>query len=199
MTDKLIQEELDLVLEIDEYIEDHNPHHLEYILEVDNVIAEFKTHLERFRKYQTELKFALGEDYGEKYPGRNETRKTFRKYLGVLETKGKELRREKETREANLAAEKEAREAKECAEIRQLELKRLADAADARAREADERTREANERANEREKREQQEALDRAHAIKLEELRLAQKDKCEALDRAEVRARGGASRRSSRP
>ena len=29
MTDKLIQEELDLVLDIEEHIEDHNPHELE--------------------------------------------------------------------------------------------------------------------------------------------------------------------------
>ena len=86
---------------------------------MENVIAEFKTLFEKFKRCQTELKLALGEDYEEKYCGRNETRKTFRKYLGVLETRGKELRREKE-----------AREAKERAEIRQLELKRLADAAD---------------------------------------------------------------------
>ena len=84
MTDKLIQEELDLVLEIEEYIEDHNPHNLESPLEADNVIAKFTTYMERFRKCQTELKVALGEDYGDKYPGRGETRKTFRKYLGVL-------------------------------------------------------------------------------------------------------------------
>ena len=108
MTDKLIQGELDLVLEIEEYIEDHNPHNLESPLEADNVIAKFTIHMERFRRCQTELKFALREDYGEKYPGRNETRKTFWKYLSVLETRGKELRRE----EAKLSAEKETREKK---------------------------------------------------------------------------------------
>ena len=65
MTDKLIQEDLDVVLDIEEYIEDHNPHHLEYPLEVDNVITEFKTLFERFKKCQSELKLVLGEDYGE--------------------------------------------------------------------------------------------------------------------------------------
>ena len=96
MTDKLIQEDLDVILDLDEFIEDHNPHHLEHPLEVENVIAEFKTLFEKFKKCQSDLKLAFGEDYEEKYSGRNETRKTFRKYLGVLETKGKELRREKE-------------------------------------------------------------------------------------------------------
>ena len=41
MIDKLIQEELDLVLDIEEHIEDHNPHELETPLEADNAIAEF--------------------------------------------------------------------------------------------------------------------------------------------------------------
>ena len=91
MTDKLIQEELDLVLDIEEHIEDHNPHELGTPLEADNAIAEFKTYLERFKKRQTEHKVALGEDYGDKYPGRGDTRKTFRKYLNVLESRGKEL------------------------------------------------------------------------------------------------------------
>ena len=68
MTDKLIQEELDLVLDIEEHIKDHNPHDLETPLEADNAIAEFKTYMERFKKYQTELKVALREDYGDNYP-----------------------------------------------------------------------------------------------------------------------------------
>ena len=151
MTDKLIQEDLDVILDLDEYIEDHNPHLLEHPSEVENVIGKFITLFEKFKKCQSDLKLALGEDYEGKYSGRNETRKTFRKYLSVLETRGKELRREKETREATLAAEEKAREAKERAEIRQLELTRLADAADQRAREA-------NERADEHEKREKREA-----------------------------------------
>ena len=170
MTDKLIQDDLDVILDIDEYIEDHNPHQLEHLSEVENVISEFKTLFEKFKACQSELKRALGEDYGEKYPGRNEKRKTFRKYLSVLETRGKELRRDKETREA-----------KERAEERNLELKRLEDAADQRAREADEREKERASEAKER-------ADERAHAISLEQLRLAQKDKSEALDRAELRA-----------
>ena len=52
MTDKLILEELDLVLEIEEYIEDHNPHNLKSPLEADNVIAEFKIYMGRFRKFR---------------------------------------------------------------------------------------------------------------------------------------------------
>ena len=84
MTDKLIQEELDLVLDIEEHIEDHNPHELETPLEADNAIAEYKKYLERFKKCQTELKVALGEDYGDKYPGRGDTRKTFPRYLSVF-------------------------------------------------------------------------------------------------------------------
>ena len=74
MTDKLIQEELDLVLEIEEYIEDHDPHKLESQLEADNTTAECKIYMGRFRKCQTELKVALGEDYGDNYPGLEETR-----------------------------------------------------------------------------------------------------------------------------
>ena len=101
MTNRLIQVELDLVLEIQEYIEDHDPHKLESILEADNTIAEFKTCMDRFRRCHTELKLALGEDYRDKYTGRDETRKTFRIYLGDLETRGRALRREKDTRETN--------------------------------------------------------------------------------------------------
>ena len=48
------------IKEIDEYIEDHNPHNLESPLEADNVIDKFTTYMERFRKCQTELKVALG-------------------------------------------------------------------------------------------------------------------------------------------
>ena len=101
MTNRLIQVELDLVIEIQEYIEDHDPHKLECILEADNTIAEFKTCMDRFRRCHTELKLALGEDYRDKYTGRDETRKTFRIYLGELETRGRALRREKDTRETN--------------------------------------------------------------------------------------------------
>ena len=101
MTNRLVQEDLDVVFDIEEYIEYHDPHNLESPLEADNVIAEFKTYMDRFKRCHTELKLALGEDYGDKYPGRAETRSTFRKYLGVLETKGKKLRREKDTRETN--------------------------------------------------------------------------------------------------
>ena len=70
MTNKLIQVEFDLVLEIEEYIEDHDPHKLESQLEADNTIAEFKTYMDRFRRCHTELKLALGEDYRDKYTGR---------------------------------------------------------------------------------------------------------------------------------
>ena len=91
--------------------------------------------MERFKKW--ELKVALGEDYAGKYPVRGDTRKTFRKYLNVLETRGKELRREKDARDAThaaekdardatLAAEKDAREALERAEELKLQEMRLA-------------------------------------------------------------------------
>ena len=53
MTNKLIQDDLDVILDIDEYIEDHNPHHLEHLLEVENVISEFKTLFEKFKGCQS--------------------------------------------------------------------------------------------------------------------------------------------------
>ena len=60
MTDKLIQEDLDVVLNIEEFIEDHDPHKMESPLEAGNVIAKFTPYMERFKRCQTELKLALG-------------------------------------------------------------------------------------------------------------------------------------------
>ena len=67
MANRLILVELDLVSEIEEYIEDHDPHKLESQLEADNTIAEFKTCMDRFRRCHTELKLALGQDYRDTY------------------------------------------------------------------------------------------------------------------------------------
>ena len=46
MTEKLVQEDLDSVSDLDEFMEDHNPQELETINEAVNVIAEFKAYME---------------------------------------------------------------------------------------------------------------------------------------------------------
>ena len=98
MTDELIQEELDSVLDTEEYIEDHNPQNLDTLYEAEYAIAEFKSYMERFKRCHSELKVALEEGYGDRFSGREDKRKTFRKYLNVLETWARELRREQDAR-----------------------------------------------------------------------------------------------------
>ena len=123
MTNRLVQEDLDVVFDIEEYIEYNDPQNLESPFEADNVIAEFKSYMDRFKRCHTELKLALGEDYGDRYTGRDETRKTFRIYLGHLETRGRELRREKDTREAN---ERKLEKTRDRAIAERLEAERAA-------------------------------------------------------------------------
>ena len=130
MTEKLVQEDLDSVTDLDEFMEDHSPQDLETKEEAENVIAEFKTYMERFKRCQSELKVALGESYGDKYSGRENSKRTFRKYLRELETRAKELRREERTRADSIAAEKETRER---ANTLKLEEMRLAHEATERA------------------------------------------------------------------
>ena len=98
MTDKLIQEELDSVLDTEEYIEDHNPQGLDTLYEAEYAIAEFKSYMERFKRCHSELKVALGEGYGDRFSGREDKRKTFRKYLNVLETCVRATTRARRTR-----------------------------------------------------------------------------------------------------
>ena len=61
MTEKLIQEDLDSVSDLEEFMEDHNLQDLETKNEAENIITEFKTYVERFKRCQSQLKIALGE------------------------------------------------------------------------------------------------------------------------------------------
>ena len=70
MTEQLVQEDLDSVTDLDEFMEDHNPQDLETKDEAESIIAEFKTYVERFKRCQSELKIALGDGDGDKYSGR---------------------------------------------------------------------------------------------------------------------------------
>ena len=56
MTEKLVQDDLDSVSDLDEFMEDHNPQELETINEAVNIIAEFKTYMERFKRCQSEIR-----------------------------------------------------------------------------------------------------------------------------------------------
>ena len=89
-------------------------------------------YMERFKRCQSELKVALGESYGDKYSGRENSKRTFRKYLRELEKRAKELRREELTRAETIAADKETRER---ANTLKLEEMRLAHEATERAEE----------------------------------------------------------------
>ena len=59
MTEKLVQEDLDSVSDLDEFMEDHNPQDLETKDEAENIIAKFEKIMERFKRCQSELKVAL--------------------------------------------------------------------------------------------------------------------------------------------
>ena len=65
MTEQLVQEDLDSVTDLDEFMEDHNPQDLETKDEAENIIAKFEKFMERFKRCQSELKVALGESYGD--------------------------------------------------------------------------------------------------------------------------------------
>ena len=67
MTAKLILEDLDSVLDTEEYIEDHNPQGLDTLYEAEYAISEFKGYMERFKRCHSELKVALGEGYGYRF------------------------------------------------------------------------------------------------------------------------------------
>ena len=59
MTETLVQEDLDSVSDLDEFMEDHNPQDLETKDEAENIIAKFEKIMERFKRCQSE---PLGRD-----------------------------------------------------------------------------------------------------------------------------------------
>ena len=61
MTEQLVQEDLDSVTDLDEFMEDHNPQDLETKDEAENIIAEFKMYMERFKRCQSEQGSPWGE------------------------------------------------------------------------------------------------------------------------------------------
>ena len=67
MTEKLIQEDLDSVSDLEDFMEDHNPQDLETTNEAENIITKFEKIVERYKRCHSELKIALGEGYEDKY------------------------------------------------------------------------------------------------------------------------------------
>ena len=63
MTERLKQNDLDCVDEMDAYIEDHNVQHIDDIDEAKESLKEFSIIVARFKECQTELKLALGDKY----------------------------------------------------------------------------------------------------------------------------------------
>ena len=89
---KLKQQNLDCIDDLDEFIEDHNVQGFDHIEEADEQLKVVNIFIVNFKKSQSELKIALGDQYDE---GAEEKRKhyteIYRRYIRDIGTRRREL------------------------------------------------------------------------------------------------------------
>ncbi|MEO1918003.1 MAG: hypothetical protein ABGX53_06520, partial [Candidatus Thioglobus sp.] len=123
MTERLIQNDLDCVDELDAFIEDNNIQDLDEIVEATETLNKFEKIVARYNECHTELKLALGDKYQTTYGGRTYTA-TSRRYMRDLKTRSKELRkleRQNIAEQAASAAQLEELRFQQAAEERKID------------------------------------------------------------------------------